>query len=195
MKILLILTFCFLSFAKNGKDLNQRLKIAEFEKMQAELDKKNAESRKSLLEKHEQFIKDIEKKTTEKRERAFQEFEKNKEKENKIFDEKKKNAELSFEKDKEYALKTKKVQFLIDAVSRRDKIIDTASNLKEQYMKKHEKALKEEIENLTKQEKLALKQMKASKFTKEELNEMIKAETSKLQEAEMKRIELLEKKK
>ncbi len=195
MKLCLLLLLSFSTFARDGRDLNQKLKLAEFEKMQAEVDKKNAEKRKELLEKQEKFIKDIEEKTSQKREKAFSDLEASKTKEEKIFQDKKKNAELSYEKDKEYALKSKNVKFLIDAVERRDRIIKTAQDLKEQYIKKNQAKLKEEIELLGKQEKLALKQLNASKFTKEEITQMIKAETNKLQEAEMKRIQLLEKKK
>ncbi len=191
---LIVLSLSFTIFAKDGRDLNRKLKYAEYQKLQAQADKESAEKRKALLIKQEQFIKDIETKTKTKKEQIYKSIESKKLREEQTFKDKQANAQLTYEKDKEYALKKRDVKFLINAVERRDNIIKNAQLTRDDYIKRHDQKLKEEIEMLGKQEKLALKQLNASKFTKDEINQMIKAESDKLLEMEIQRAKMLEKK-
>jgi len=192
--ILICLGLSVSLFARDGRDLNKKLKYAEYQKLQAMSDKKNAEKRKALIIKQENFIKDIEAKTKAKRDQVYKSIESKKLREEQTFQERQANAQLTYEKDKEYALKKRDVKFLINAVDRRDNIIKNAQITRDDFVKKHDQKLKEELELLSKQEKLALKQLNASKFTKDEINQMIKAESDKLLEMEINRAKMLEKK-
>ncbi len=195
---LIILSSIFLTLtsqASDGRHLNDKLKYAEYQKKQALVDKQSAEKRKALLVKQENFIKDIETKTKAKKEQVYKSIESKKQREEETFKDKQANAQLTYDKDKEYALKKRDVKFLISAVERRDNIIKNAQITRDDYIKRHDKKLKEEIELLGNQEKLALKQLNASKFTKDEINQMIKAESDKLLEMEINRAKMLEQKK